>query len=71
MYAMLVLVPTLVELVRSHWRHATAWREEVRRLVQMVTEVSELAERESMLVYYSNIGTRMTETMKGYGGRAI
>jgi uncharacterized membrane protein YhaH (DUF805 family) len=67
--ALLVLVPALAVLVRSRRHRATA-RREVLRLVQMITEESELAEQESMLIYYSDLGMGMTETMKGYGGES-
>jgi ubiquitin carboxyl-terminal hydrolase 36/42 len=50
--ALLVLVPALA---RSRWRRAAARREEVRRLAQMAAEESELAERESVLAYYSEL----------------
>lgn len=42
-------------LVRSRWLRAAARREEVRRLAQMAAEESELAERESVLAYYSEL----------------
>lgn len=51
----LVLVPAIVLLVRSHWRRAAARREEVRRLARLAAEESELAERESVLAYYSEL----------------
>jgi ubiquitin carboxyl-terminal hydrolase 36/42 len=53
--ALLVLVPALAVLARSRWRRAAARREEVRRLAQMAAEESELAERESVLAYYSEL----------------
>jgi ubiquitin carboxyl-terminal hydrolase 36/42 len=52
---LLVLVPVLTLLVRSRWRRAAARREEVLRLAQMAAEESELAERESVLAYYSEL----------------
>ncbi|CAL5001606.1 unnamed protein product [Urochloa decumbens] len=51
----LVVVPGLVLLVRSRWRRAAARREEVRRLARLAAEESELAERESVLAYYSEL----------------
>ncbi|CAO2188605.1 unnamed protein product [Urochloa humidicola] len=51
----LVVVPGLLLLVRSRWRRAAARREEVRRLARLAAEESELAERESVLAYYSEL----------------
>ncbi|TVU05509.1 hypothetical protein EJB05_48675 [Eragrostis curvula] len=53
--ALLVLVPALALLAQSRWRRAAARREEVRRLARMAAEESELAERESVLAYYSEL----------------
>lgn len=51
----LVVVPGLALLVRSRWRRAAARREEVWRLARLAAEESELAERESVLAYYSEM----------------
>ncbi|RCV31529.1 hypothetical protein SETIT_6G185200v2 [Setaria italica] len=51
----LVVVPALALLVRSRWRRAAARRDEVRRLARLAAEESELAERESVLAYYSEL----------------
>ncbi|OEL24021.1 Ubiquitin carboxyl-terminal hydrolase 17 [Dichanthelium oligosanthes] len=51
----LAVVPGLVLLARSRWRRAAARREEVRRLARLAAEESELAERESVLAYYSEL----------------
>ncbi|KAK3121977.1 hypothetical protein QOZ80_8BG0663500 [Eleusine coracana subsp. coracana] len=53
--AVAVLALALGMLVRGRWRRATARREEVRRLAQMAAEESELAEREAVLAYYSEL----------------
>ena len=49
------LVPVVALLVRRSWRRAEARREEVRRLARLAAEESELAERESVLAYYSEL----------------
>ncbi|KAL5223267.1 hypothetical protein ABZP36_027980 [Zizania latifolia] len=45
----------LVVLVRRRLRRAAARRDEVRRLARLAQEESELAERESVLAYYSEL----------------
>jgi ubiquitin carboxyl-terminal hydrolase 36/42 len=52
---LLVLLPALTLLVRGRWRRAAARREEVLRLAQMAAEEAELAERESVVAYYSEL----------------
>lgn len=51
----LVVVPAVALLVRARWRRAAARREEVRRLARLAAEEAELAERESVLAYYSEL----------------
>ncbi|XP_062195621.1 ubiquitin carboxyl-terminal hydrolase 17-like [Phragmites australis] len=51
----LAVVPVLVLVVRSRWRRAAARREEVWRLSRLAAEESELAERESVIAYYSEL----------------
>ncbi|RLN04786.1 ubiquitin carboxyl-terminal hydrolase 16-like [Panicum miliaceum] len=51
----LVVVPGLALLARSRWRRAAARREDARRLARLAAEESELAERESVLAYYSEL----------------
>ncbi|KAF8654384.1 hypothetical protein HU200_061565 [Digitaria exilis] len=54
--AVFVVVPGLaLAVARSWWRRAAARREEVRRLARLASEESELAERESVLAYYSEM----------------
>ncbi|KAK3123684.1 hypothetical protein QOZ80_8AG0634560 [Eleusine coracana subsp. coracana] len=53
--AVVLLALALGMLVRGRWRRAAARREEVRRLAQMAAEESELAEREAVLAYYSEL----------------
>nr|CAB3483273.1 unnamed protein product [Digitaria exilis] len=49
------VVGLAVAVARSWWRRAAARREEVRRLARLAAEESELAERESVLAYYSEM----------------
>jgi ubiquitin carboxyl-terminal hydrolase 36/42 len=51
----LVVVPALAFLVRRRWCRAAARRDEVRRLARLAAEEAELAERESVLAYYSEL----------------
>jgi ubiquitin carboxyl-terminal hydrolase 36/42 len=51
----LVVVPAVALLVRARWRRAAARREEVRRLARLAAEEAALAERESVLAYYSEL----------------
>ncbi|CAM0911415.1 unnamed protein product [Alopecurus aequalis] len=52
---MFIVVPVMAMLVRRNMRRAAARREEVRRLARLAAEESELAERESVLAYYSEL----------------
>ena len=45
----------LALLARSRWLRAAALREEVRRLARLAAEESELAEREAVRAYYSEL----------------
>jgi len=51
----LVVAPGLALLARSRWRRAAARREEVWRLARLAAEESELAEREAVRAYYSEL----------------
>jgi len=51
----LVVAPGLALLARSRWLRAAARREEVRRLARLAAEESELAEREAVRAYYSEL----------------
>lgn len=52
---LLVVVPVLALLARRALRRAAARREEVRRLARLAAEESELAERESVRAFYSEL----------------
>uniref|UniRef100_A0ACD5ZTZ2 Uncharacterized protein n=1 Tax=Avena sativa TaxID=4498 RepID=A0ACD5ZTZ2_AVESA len=52
---LMFVVPLLALLVSRSLRRAASRREEVRRLARLAAEESELAERESVLAYYSEL----------------
>lgn len=51
----LAVALALALLVRGRWLRAALRREEVRRLARLAADESELAERESVLAYYSEL----------------